>query len=306
MILIRKIKTLKSIIIDFIYDIPLLFVRKKIFIVGYFNRKRGKITNNNWGDDINVYLFETISDYKIVPQNKSYLFKWFPLKNYAFIGSIICSSTNTMSRVWGTGLIDDVVNIKKMPSIFYSVRGPLTRQVLLKNGVDCPEKYGDPALLISRYYRPSVEKKYDLGLILHYVDEDNCIVKEFCMKHPDVLLIKMRGYSHWHDIPDQICSCKRVASTSLHGLIVSDSYQIPNLWIKLSDKINGGSFKYYDYLLSVNRHVEKPYYIRQILEMEFVYSRLDLFQKAEYIDYDSIYEACPLRDVFKKWNNDKY
>lgn len=206
-----------------------------------------------------------------------------------------------MSRVWGTGLIDSVVDKKKIPLKFYSVRGPLTRQTLLKNGVECPERYGDPALLISRYYHPSIVKKYELGLILHYVDEDNSLIKEFCKAHPEVLLIKMRGYSHWHDIPNQICSCKRIASTSLHGLIVSDSYQIPNLWIKLSDKIKGGNFKYYDYLLSVNRYDDKPYDIRQISDLEFIYSSFDLFRKAEFIDYESIYDACPLKKIFKKW-----
>ena len=297
----RKFSTLVSIIICFLYDAFSFFVRNKIFIVGYFQRRYGKLVNNNWGDDINMLFFKEIAGCKVIPQNISYLYKMLPLKNYACIGSIICRNTNIHSEVWGSGLIDETVNLRKMPSKFYSVRGPLTRQVLLKNGIDCPERYGDPALLVSKYYQPCVEKKYELGLIVHFVDEDNPMVNIFCAKHPDVLLIKMRGYSHWHDIPNQICSCKRIASSSLHGLIVSDTYDIPNLWIRLSDKIYGGDFKYQDYFLSVNRTVQGAYKVNDLADFESVYFSAELFSKAENINYDDIYNACPFKDKFNKW-----
>lgn len=298
--LVRKFKTFISIVIDFLYDVPLLFKSNKIYVVGYLKWKRGKLVHSNWGDDINIFLFEEISGCKIIPQNASYIYKFLPLKNYSFIGSIICSFSNPHTEVWGSGLFSDTINIKRLPSKFYSVRGPLTREVLINNGIKCPEKYGDPALLISKYYQPSNEKKYELGLIMHILDEANPIVQNFSKEYPDVLLISMRDYSHWHDIPDKICSCKRIASTSLHGLIVSDSYQVPNLWIQISDR---GTFKYQDYFLSVKRNIANAYLVTEFDDLKNIYFDYSLFSKAKAanIDYDTIFNTCPIKERLKKW-----
>jgi len=54
------------------------------------------------------------------------------------------------------------------------------------------------------------------------------IVKKFS-KDKRIHLIKLRGYQHWLNIIDEILACKYVVPESLHGLIVSESYGIPNL-----------------------------------------------------------------------------
>ena len=50
-----------------------------------------------------------------------------------------------------------------------------------------------------------------------------------------------------------------ILSSSLHGLIISESYEIPNIWIKVSQNINGGYFKYNDYYESIGIQNSKPY-----------------------------------------------
>lgn len=97
-----------------------------------------------------------------------------------------------------------------------------------------------------------------MGIIPHYIDIDNPVLAQFLNAHKeDVLLIDLVHYDKWTDIPDQIVSCDCILSSSLHGLIVSDSYNIPNVWIGLSNELTGGDFKFYDYFSSVQRSETK-------------------------------------------------
>lgn len=282
-------------------DIKKLFLPNKIFINGYFHRSNGDVVlNNNWGDDINISFIQEISHFNIIVKNTSSLYRRLPIKAYNCIGSLIGYYTDKHTSIWGSGIISEDMPIPHKPLKVYSVRGPLTRNVLLKHGIDCPEKYGDPALLVSRYYRPRISKTYEYGLIPHYTDEENPALIEFYRAHPDILIIRMRGYNHWHDIPDQILSCKKIISSSLHGLIISDSYGVPNAWVRFSDDIKGGSFKYLDYFSSVGRATKEPIIIKSHSDLESVIIN-NYFELAKDIDYGSIFNACPFKESLKKY-----
>ncbi|NJX17587.1 polysaccharide pyruvyl transferase family protein, partial [Tamlana crocina] len=96
-------------------------------------------------------------------------------------------------------------------------RGPRTREYLLKLGYDCPEVYGDPAILLLDYYHPSISKKYKLGIVPHYHDYENAL-KIFGgreeVKVVDLLTMNVEATT------TEILECERILSTSLHGLIV--------------------------------------------------------------------------------------
>ena len=49
-----------------------------------------------------------------------------------------------------------------------AVRGPETRRILMKMGYDCPEIYGDPAVLLPLIYSPKQEKTEPYVVIPHY------------------------------------------------------------------------------------------------------------------------------------------
>ena len=155
---------------------------------------------------------------------------------------------NKDTIVWGSGIRDIDQNINK--GIIKSVRGPLTRKRLSEIGCYCPPVYGDPGLLLPLYYNPVVEKKYTLGIIPHYIHYD--VVSKMYNGLKGIKVIKLINKDIELVIND-ILSCEKTISSSLHGLIVSDAYNIPNKWVKFNNKINGDDTKYYDYFKSVKR-----------------------------------------------------
>lgn len=52
------------------------------------------------------------------------------------------------------------------------------------------------------------------------------------------------------DFVNQLCSCEYIFSSSLHGLIIADAYNIPNKRAIFGNKLIGGDFKFNDYELS--------------------------------------------------------
>lgn len=280
----------------FISDFVFLFKPNKLFIYSWMQYKGSKLLHFNWGDDINKYFIESISNLNVLDLSCSSFYKLLPVKAYSCIGSILGIFNAGEYEVWGSGLIEPDFQLKSLPKKIHSVRGPLTRQALLNKGIECPPKYGDPALLISRYYRKDVDKQYQWGIIPHYVDEDNSLFIEFCQQHPEVLVIRMHDYEDWLDIPDKILQCHRIMSSSLHGLIIADSYGIPNVWLRFSNKIQGGNFKYLDYFQSVNRPISSPVIIESARDIERVMRDREKATCACNIDFRGIFESCPFKN----------
>lgn len=217
----------------------------------YMTEHNLSIRKGNLGDDLNVPLIEGLTGKKVR------LLRTFFTRhreNLLPIGSIIENFCNKDSIIWGSGAISGMVKLRETPKKVCAVRGPLTRDFLQEQHIYCPEIYGDPALLLPLIYQPSVKKWYKLGIIPHYCDFNLPHVENFRNENPDIFFIHFKDYNNWEDVIDQIVSCEQIASSSLHGLIISDAYGIPNVRIKLSENIEGGDFKYNDYFMSVNRY----------------------------------------------------
>tara|TARA_B110000285_G_scaffold140891_1_gene157636 strand:- start:217 stop:834 length:618 start_codon:yes stop_codon:yes gene_type:complete len=154
--------------------------------------------------------------------------------------------------VWGTGCISPE-EIGLPPLKVYSVRGPLTRKELINKGIKTPKIYGDPALLFPEIYNPKPNPKYKYGLIPHYIDFTDLKSLEVItrLESQGVKIINITAGVF--NFIDELLQCSNILSSSLHGLIASDAYNIPNTRVKLSDKLAGGDFKFNDYSLSMGK-----------------------------------------------------
>lgn len=277
--------------------------RSNILVTKSFIRMRwnGPL-NYNWGDDINYHLIKLLSNKEIVDYKSSIISKILKTQHYLVIGSILEMHSDKDARVWGTGAMSKNRKITP-PKAVYAVRGPLTRKRLLDIGVECPEVYGDPALLTSIVVPVDRHIRYKLGIIPHVEDRSNPIIQDLCRRYPnDVLIIDMGQYGDWKNIPKQICQCECIISSSLHGLIVADSYSVPNLWIELSDKVGGNGFKFRDYMFSVKRDKNiVPIIRKESFDLNDVDKYMLEYQKPQ-IDLGLLIDSCPFISEDKKYS----
>lgn len=251
-----------------------------------------KLNKSNWGDDINYWFYKEIIDGHLISHDWSILTKLFQCPYILGIGSIITIFDINHSIIWGSGIISSTAPIKGKPYKVFAVRGPLTRKRLLESGIECPEIYGDPALLLPEYYKPKVQKKYKLGLIPHYIDQNNDYLK-FLYNQTDILVIDVSNYDNWLDFIDKICQCEGIISSSLHGLIVSEAYQIPNIWMKVQDSELSDDFKFHDFFLACG-HDRTPLLVNQSICVNDIYDALSRWIPHR-VDTSLLKNTCPFR-----------
>ena len=256
--------------------------------------------SKNWGDALNPVLIEQLSGLKpFLIQEYTKNLKNEPI--YTVIGSILqwpmLKKENLLRNtiIWGTGFMIESGRLQGEPRQICAVRGPLTRDNILKSGVKCPEIYGDPALLYPRIYRPSVNKECKLGIILHHLEKENNYVKNFEHSH-EIKLIDIEDPIN--TVVDQICSCKYIASSSLHGIIVADAYGIPSVYLEFSDKVVGNGFKFRDYFASVGRSETEPLIVSENTTIDTILDRFSHYKID--IDLNQLLDVCPF------YNGDKF
>lgn len=195
----------------------------------------------NLGDIINPYVVEGMGG---IPP------KFAPAgKGMCAIGSVI-KFAKAGVPVWGSGSPrqEDDLNPE---AVYHAVRGPHTRDLVLKNGGSCPEIYGDPAWFLPVIYDRPMPRTHKTGLILHFTHEGENLPVDEAMRR---IAIRRVGYSDVEAFLDEMRSCERIVSTSLHGVIIAHAYGIPALWATVSgskQQIHGDGIKFKDYFLSV-------------------------------------------------------
>ncbi|WP_124980939.1 polysaccharide pyruvyl transferase family protein [Nonlabens xiamenensis] len=218
----------------------------------------------NYGDLIGPFWYEKITGR--APRffrNKDKKCWQKPKTYHATVGSII-DHLAAYATVWGSSVMN--VDSEMPKAIYPAVRGPLSRKRILDLNIDCPEIYGDLALLLPDFFAPEINKTHELGVIPHINDLD--LVRDLLQDRKDVKLIDFNSNDVEYTTRD-ILSCRQILSSSLHGLIVAHAYGIPAVQVKFSDKFTGDGVKYHDYFLSVGLNPYEPISIQNDHQINF-------------------------------------
>lgn len=231
------------------------------YITGIINRNnvgidgtiidRKRMTLEWFKDQVNIgdQLSPVIVDYMLSRESiDSNIRNRGSIAHLIALGSII-GTAKYDAVIWGSGILGAVqlVQIARFRRLIKydirAVRGPLTKEYLNVAGYHNDAVLGDPAILMPLIYNPKEEKKYDISVVHHYVaDADG--------KEENVHSISVQT-TNWKNFIDEIVSSKKVISSSLHGIILAETYGVPAVFI--NENVDEQLFKYYDWYFSTGR-----------------------------------------------------
>lgn len=297
----KKLKSLKPKSLLYLSEaIHSTFMRistKKIIRTVFYKLLKNKLAllycnndecKNNWGDAINPYLMKEISGKSIIHSSEIYKLNHIPV--YTAIGSILDNISMPTTHIWGSGFLFSNSKIFVKPKKVYAVRGPQTRQKLISAGISCPEVYGDPALLFPKFYNPDIKPEFKLGIIPHIFDKHEPWLKLINEKS-NVKIINIE--SGIFEFVKELKQCKHIASSSLHGLIAADAYNIPSVWIKISNNINGDGIKYIDYYQSQLSDISNPLAVNNKTKIQQILNHMHL--PLHNVDIQKLIKVCPFK-----------
>lgn len=157
-------------------------------------------------------------------------------------------------HIWGTGFLRENINesyFYRKNTYFHSVRGEFSKkkvEKILDKKLNIPT--GDGGLLADHLVHQNISKEYSVGIIPHFREQDHHIFSQLKNNHKNSIMIDLRDDPI--SVVKQIAQCEVIISSSLHGLIVADSFGIPNQHIIVTDKLKGDGFKFKDYYSSFN------------------------------------------------------
>lgn len=152
--------------------------------------------------------------------------------------------------IWGVGLHDpDRYRHPFSELDVRAVRGPLTHRFLKEQKkIRCPEVFGDPGLLVPRLF-PDLRRvpvRNRVGLVPHLQD-----ITSLSAEGADLFVI--RPDREPLQVIQDILSCEKVISSSLHGLVIAEVFGIEARWLHTGGK--EPALKFHDYHESTGRRV---------------------------------------------------
>ncbi len=243
----------------------------------------------NFGDWLSPYIFNKISGRNVRyvnPQRQR-----VQEAHYFSVGSI-GKFLKSSSIVMGTGVsaVDAVLN----PNARYrSVRGPRTHSLVKAAGGDCPELFGDPAILMPLLYQAkAVQKTNKIGLVRHFTHKSIPISLPDNVEELDILC---SAPAELESFIDKLHEYDYVLSSAMHAYIICQAYGIPCGLINFEGaeaSVHGDGLKYHDYFEGVSLPSRMPTVIPGNLrgrDLSLLVSKEDISRKV-ILDLESMFK----------------
>ena len=217
----------------------------------------------NYGDWLTPFIFNHYSDSKILYKNPTSKNQRKHIISTGSIGRFIKSN----SIVVGTGVSSLDYELNKSAD-YVSVRGPITAELVTKTGGPRINKFGDPAIVLSRILPINRAKNNGrILLVRHFAHlqipiklEDNMDQLSILISSPQDIIAFIYRLNEY----------EKVITSSLHVMITCHSYGIPCALITFEgfeDKISGSGLKYSDYCLGADLPIVEPSLVSFDLKM---------------------------------------
>ncbi|MBW3138189.1 polysaccharide pyruvyl transferase family protein [Ferrimonas balearica] len=215
---------------------------KALPLCWWFNPEPG-----NFGDWLSPYIVSKImkrnvklvSPAQVNNQKSKYLVSTGSIAKFA----------NEHAVVLGSGISREETELSAEAK-YLSVRGPLTADVLSKQGGQAPDVFGDPAIVMPKLLpMPKVEKNGRVALVRHF---SHLSLDIELAEGMDELSILSSSPSDIEKFIAELNNYSAVVTSAMHCYIICQSYGIPAalvVWDEVKENVAGDGMKYHDYAL---------------------------------------------------------
>jgi len=242
--------------------------------------------SDNVGDQLTKWLIHKITGKQVV-----YVEHGTTIRKVMCAGSIL-NWANYETIVWGAGVANRDDKVTHRCDI-RAVRGPVTAKIANACGAKVPDVYGDPGLLVPKFYPKEHTHEFSIGIIPHYVNQAEIFSLRPYLPKEIHLINVLCGVE---EFVDQLVRCDAILSSSLHGLVLAVAYGIKCAWFEATRPLGGDGTKFADFFRSLDIKKVKPLKWhdqigQSLVELAARCTQYEL--KPEMLD--RLYEACPFK-----------
>lgn len=195
----------------------------------------------NFGDALNPIILKKLFGKEAI---------WSPLETAELVGAGSCLQWVAKAvrknphemHVWGTGYIfDEEPAVESRLVTHHAIRGQYSKEYGHLNEA----VLGDPGVLSPLLFNKTIPKRYKVGIVPHLWNMNDTELKKTKDLDLNVSIIDVTRPPL--EVIEKIAACEFIFSSSLHGLIVADSFGIPNQWVTFDRIPFGSDWKFNDY-----------------------------------------------------------